>query len=156
MVTRDAPEARTAVVVLCCVEVDHMEGLPVSYHISTTVRTSFEEALANVTAALKQQGFGVLTEIDVQKALKEKIGAEFRPYRILGACNPNYAHKALQAEEKIGIMLPCNVVVQEREDGTVEVSAVDPIAAMQAVENPDLAPLAQEVLAAMEAVINSL
>lgn len=116
-----------------------------AYHFSTTVKLPFPEAVVRTTEVLKQHGFGVLTEIDVQATLKNKLGADFRPYRILGACNPQMAYRALQAEDKIGTMLPCNVVVQQRDDGAVEVSAVDPVASMQAIDNPKLAETAQSV-----------
>ncbi|HDY74984.1 MAG TPA: DUF302 domain-containing protein [Candidatus Marinimicrobia bacterium] len=114
-----------------------------SYHFSKTVDMSFDEAIENVTEELKKEGFGILTEIDVKATLKKKLDVDFRNYRILGACNPPFAYKALLAEEKIGTMLPCNVVVQEYDDGRVEVSAVDPIASMQAIENPDLGQVAK-------------
>ena len=97
-----------------------------TYHFSKTLRVPFDAAISRVTEALKQEGFGILTEIDVQKTLKQKLGVDFRPYRILGACNPPFAYQALQAEDKIGTMLPCNVIVQEAAGGAVEVSAVDP------------------------------
>ena len=109
-----------------------------AYHFSTEVSGQFDETIERVTAALADKGFGVLTRIDVKETLKKKIGAEFRPYTILGACNPNFAHKALQAEDKIGTMLPCNVIVQETAAGKVEVSAVDPVASMKAIDNPAL------------------
>ncbi len=127
-----------------------------TYHFSRTLETSMDDAIARVTAALADQGFGVLTEIDVQATLKKKIGADFRPYRILGACNPGFAHKALQAEDKIGTMLPCNVIVQEKAPGSVEVSAVDPMASMAAVENPTLADIAGEVRSRLQQVIDGL
>lgn len=127
-----------------------------SYHISTKLDCSFDDAIEKATAALKDKGFGVLTTIDVSATLKKKIGADFRPYTILGACNPNYAHKALQAEPHIGTMLPCNVIVQQAEDGKVEVSAVDPLASMQAIENEDLGGIATEVQGMLKDVIASL
>ena len=127
-----------------------------SYYFSKHLNTTFEEAVEKITAALKNEGFGVLTDIDVQKALKEKIGVEFRKYRILGACNPHYAYKALQAEDKIGTMLPCSVIVQEHGAGDVEVAAIDPIASMQAVENPTLMPLAFEVQSKLKKVVEGL
>lgn len=127
-----------------------------TYHFSKTLDASMDDAIARVTAALADQGFGVLTEIDVQATLKKKIGADFRPYRILGACNPGFAHKALQAEDKIGTMLPCNVIVQEQSPGSVEVSAVDPMASMAAVENAALADIAGEVRARLQQVIEGL
>lgn len=117
---------------------------------------SFEEVIEMVTAALKSEGFGVLTEIDMQATLKKKLDVDMKPYRILGACNPQFANKAVTAENKIGVFLPCNVVVRTEEDGTVEVAAVDPIASMQSVENESLAPIAQEVQAKMKRVIDSL
>jgi uncharacterized protein (DUF302 family) len=128
----------------------------VTYHFSKTVPLSMDDAVARVTEALKQEGFGVLTDIDVQKTLKAKINADFRPYRILGACNPGYAHKALLAEDKIGTMLPCNVVVQEKAPGSVEVSAIDPVASMQAIDNPSLGGIATEVQDKLKRVIAKL
>ncbi|MDA8089264.1 MAG: DUF302 domain-containing protein [Nitrospiraceae bacterium] len=127
-----------------------------SYYFSKHLNVSFDEAVEKVTAALKKEGFGVLTEIDVHKALKEKIGVDFRKYRILGACNPHYAYKALQAEDKIGTMLPCSVIVQELAPGDIEVAAIDPVASMQAVENPTLMPLAFEVQAKLKNIVESL
>lgn len=128
-----------------------------SYHISTTLKnTSFKEAIEKTTAALKEQGFGVLTEIDIKGTLKKKLDADFYNYTILGACNPHMAHQALQAEDKIGTMLPCNVIVQEREPGTVEVSAVDPAASMMAVENADLGKIASEVQQKLTKVIKNI
>jgi uncharacterized protein (DUF302 family) len=108
-----------------------------------------------VTEKLKEQGFGVLTEIDVKATMKKKLDVDFYNYKILGACNPPFAYKALQAEDKIGVMLPCNVIVQEKEKGTVEVSAVNPIASMQAVENPALSDIANEVTNRLKKVIGS-
>ncbi|MGO9544283.1 MAG: DUF302 domain-containing protein [Rhodomicrobium sp.] len=127
-----------------------------SYHFSKTVDLPFDAAIAKTTEALKQAGFGVLTDIDVQATLKQKIGVDFRKYRILGACNPGLAHKALQAEDKIGTMLPCNVVVQELADGKVEVSAIDPVASMQVVANPGLAAVANEVQSKLRKMIEEL
>lgn len=127
-----------------------------SYHFSKTVHLSMDGAIAKVTDALKQEGFGILTEIDVQKTLKAKIDVDFRPYRILGACNPGFAHKALLAEDKIGTMLPCNVVVQEKSPGTVEVSAVDPVESMKAIDNPALGEIANEVRSRLQRVIAQL
>ena len=126
-----------------------------SYHFSKTLDAPFDEAVARVIEALKGEGFGVLTDIDVRATLKSKLGAEFRPYRILGACNPKLAYRALQLEDKVGTMLPCNVIVHEHAGG-VEVSAVDPIASMQAIENPDLAKLATEVRAKLRRVVSGL
>jgi uncharacterized protein (DUF302 family) len=127
-----------------------------SYYFSRTLEVSFDEAIACTTQALKAEGFGILTDIDVKATLKSKLGEDSRNYRILGACNPPYAHKALQLEDKIGTMLPCNVIVQELAPGSVEVAAVDPIASMQAVDNPALGEVASEVQAKLRRVIESL
>ena len=127
-----------------------------SYYFSKTLDLPFEEAIAHVTEKLKKEGFGVLTEIDVKATIKKKLGADFRNYRILGACNPPFAYKALLAEDKIGTMLPCNVIVQETDEGTVEVAAIDPIASMQAIQNPELGDVAVEVQAKLKGVIDSL
>lgn len=126
-----------------------------SYYIAKTVALPFDQALQRAIEALKQEGFGVLTEIDVQATLKKKLGVEFRPYRILGACNPPFAHRALLAERQVGILLPCNVVVQEVEGGT-EISTVEPLAAMAPVQNSDLAELAKEVSVKLRRVIDAL
>ena len=115
------------------------------YYISKKINVSFRAALDRVKEELKKEGFGVLTEIDVRDTLKKKLDVEFRNYRILGACNPPFAHKALQLEEKIGLLLPCNVIVQEQADGTVDVAAIDPTASMQTVGNPALSEIAAEV-----------
>lgn len=117
---------------------------------------SFEEALQEVTAELKKEGFGVLTEIDVKDTLKKKIDVNFRKYKILGACNPHFAHQALNKEDKIGVFLPCNVVVEENQEGDVEVSAVDPIASMSAAENKDLEQIAAEVQQKLKNMIENL
>ncbi|MGY5851721.1 DUF302 domain-containing protein [Salegentibacter sp. F14] len=128
-----------------------------SYYFNTTLKnTSFEDALDKVTAALKEEGFGVLTEIDVKETLKKKIDVEFKKYKILGACNPHFAHKALTKEDKIGVFLPCNVVVEENDNGEIEVSAVDPIASMQAAENESLLGIASEVQEKMKKIIGNL
>ncbi len=127
-----------------------------SYHFSKTLDLPFDQAVTRVTDALKAEGFGVLTDIDVAATMKAKLGKDFRPYRILGACNPQLAHRALELEDKIGTMLPCNVIVQEHDDGRVEVSAVDPVASMQAIENPGLADVAQEVRGRLKQVVESL
>ena len=126
-----------------------------TYHFTTTLDVSFDEAIEITTAALKEKGFGVLTTIDVKKTLKEKIDADFRPYTILGACNPNFAHQALLSEAKIGTMLPCNVIVEATENG-IEVSAVDPMASMQAIENPALGGIAATVQGLLKEVIEGL
>lgn len=125
------------------------------YHTTTMQNSSFDEVIEKVTEALKKEGFGVLTEIDVQSTLKKKLDEDFRPYRILGACNPPFAHKALLAEDKIGAMLPCNVIVQQR-DNEIEVAAVDPVASMQAVENDKLEGIAKEIRNKLTSVIESL
>jgi uncharacterized protein (DUF302 family) len=127
-----------------------------SYYFSKTIKMPFVQAIAHVTDALAGKGFGVLTTIDVRATMKKKLDVEFRPYTILGACNPQFAHKALQAEDKIGTMLPCNVVVQEVGEGEVEVSAVDPIASMQAIQNPNLAAIAGEVRNLLKQVVADL
>ncbi|MDR9459530.1 MAG: DUF302 domain-containing protein [Dehalococcoidia bacterium] len=127
-----------------------------SYHFSKTLNCSFDEAIPMVIEGLKKEGFGILTEIDVKETLKRKLDIEFRSYRILGACNPTFAYQALQEEDKIGTMLPCNVIVQQHTDGNVEVSAVDPIASMQAIENPKLRDVAEQVRAKLKRVIDNL
>jgi len=128
-----------------------------SYYIETKLRDiPFESAIEKVTEELKKNGFGVLTEIDIRSTLKKKLDVDFYNYRILGACNPPYAYQALQAENKIGTMLPCNVIVQERNPGEIEVSAVDPIASMQAIENESLGTLAMEIREKLKKVIEAL
>ena len=127
-----------------------------SYYFSKTLDVGIEEASEHVTTALKEQGFGILTEIDIKATLKNKLDVDFRPYRILGACNPPFAYQALQAEKNIGLMLPCNVIVQEVEPGRTEVAAVDPIASMQAIENPALGEVAVEVQRRLREVIEGL
>ena len=127
-----------------------------SYHITTTVAASFEETVVLVTEALKKHGFGVLTEIDVKETLKKKLDVDFRKYKILGACNPPFAHRALLAEDKIGTMLPCNVIVQESEEGKIEVSAVNPIESMMAIKNESLREIAEQVTERLQSMINSL
>ncbi|MBS0247347.1 MAG: DUF302 domain-containing protein [Proteobacteria bacterium] len=126
-----------------------------SYYFSKEIEVPFDQAVEKTVAALKSHGFGVLTKINVQATLKEKIGAEFRPHVILGACNPQMAHQALQAEDKIGTMLPCNVIVQEI-NGRSEVAAVDPVASMQAIENDRLGAIASKVRNELKAAIQSL
>ena len=127
-----------------------------SYYYSKIVQQSFDEAILLVTAELGKEGFGVLTEIDVKATLKKKLDVEFRNYHILGACNPPFAYQALLAEPQIGLMLPCNVVVQEVEDGQVIISAIDPLASMQAVENESLYEVAEQVKAKLHKVIESI
>lgn len=127
-----------------------------SYHFSKTCDLAFDDAVSKVTADLKNEGFGVLTEINVQETLKKKLNVDFRKYKILGACNPSFAYQALQAEDKVGVMLPCNVIIQERGDGKVEVAAVDPVASMMAIPNPALAAVAGQVQAKLKNVIENL
>ena len=126
-----------------------------SYYFSTIVDCGFEEALNRTRQALSGEGFGVISEIDIAKTLREKIGAEFRPYTILGACNPALAYEALQVEDKVGTMLPCNVVVQSLADG-VEIAAIDPVASMQAIANPRLIEKAGAVGAKLKRVIETV
>lgn len=127
-----------------------------SYHFSKTIALPMDQAVEHVTAALAAKGFGVLTTIDVAATLKKKLDIDFRPYRILGACNPSFAYKALQQESHIGTMLPCNVILQQTEDGKIEVSAVDPIASMQGVDNPGLGAIAGEVRDMLKQVVDGL
>jgi len=126
------------------------------YYLTTVLRAPFEDALEKTRKALHAEGFGVLTEIDVRATLKKKLDVEFRNYMILGACNPPFAHRALQAEPNVGLLLPCNVVVQQQAEDTVEVSAIDPVAAMQVVENEDLKVVAIEVREKLQRVVESL
>jgi uncharacterized protein (DUF302 family) len=125
-----------------------------TYYMSRTIESRFDEAVARVVDALKREGFGVLSDIDVAATLKQKLGIEFRPYRILGACNPPLAHQALSAEDKIGVMLPCNVIVQEAGAGKIEVASIDPRAAMERVGNPALADVAREVADRLARVVS--
>ncbi|MGZ3272956.1 MAG: DUF302 domain-containing protein [Caulobacteraceae bacterium] len=127
-----------------------------SYYFAKTLDVPFEEAVARTREALAQEGFGVITEIDVQKTLKTKIDVDFRPYLILGACNPTLAHEALKIEDKVGTMLPCNVVVQQGLDGRIEVAAIDPLASMMAIPNPQLAAKARMVADKLKAAIGRL
>lgn len=126
------------------------------YYIAKTTSLSFDDALERASEVLKEQGFGILTEIDVKATLKKKLDVDFRLYQILGACNPPFAYRALQAEDKIGILLPCNVIVQELADGQVEVAAMDPMVAMNVVDNAELADVAAQVRARLQATIDNL
>jgi uncharacterized protein (DUF302 family) len=126
------------------------------YHFSKTLELPFDQAVERVTEALKQEGFGILTDINVKATIQSKLDKEFREYRILGACNPPLAFRALQLEDKIGTMLPCNVIVQEHESGGVEVSAVDPVASMQAIDNRGLRDVAKEVQAKLKKLVEGL
>jgi uncharacterized protein (DUF302 family) len=128
----------------------------VSYYFSKVVNVSFDEAVTKVTGELKKEGFGILTEIDVKETLKKKLNVDFSRYKILGACNPPFAYKALTAENKIGTMLPCNVIVQEISGRRVEVAAIDPVASMQAVENPALKEIASEISNKLKTVIDKI
>jgi|SRR5690606_8368873 len=127
-----------------------------SYHFSKTLNEDFDSAIIKVKEELKKEGFGVLTEIDMQDTLKKKLNVDFKKYTILGACNPDFAYKALQVEDHIGTMLPCNVIVQEHENGTIEVSAVDPVASMIGVQNENLGEVANSVREKLNKVINHL
>jgi uncharacterized protein (DUF302 family) len=127
-----------------------------SYYMNKQIKSSFDDAIIKVTKALKNEGFGVLTEIDVQATLKKKLDVDFRKYKILGACNPPFAYKALQAEDKIGLLLPCNVIIQELSDNTVEVAAVDPIESMSRVNIDKLIDIASEIKQKLKNMINSL
>lgn len=126
------------------------------YTFNKTLEASFDDAVERVKEELSKEGFGILSEIDVQATLKKKLDVDFKKYLILGACNPPFAYQALQAEELIGTMLPCNVVVIEQGPGEIQVAAVDPVASMQAVENPSLGSVAQEVQAKLRAVVGRL
>jgi len=127
-----------------------------NYYFAKKLDMDFDQAIERVTEALKQEGFGIISTIDVQATLKQKIGVEFRPYRILGACNPNLAYEALSVEDKVGTMLPCNVVVQAWDKGPTEVAAIDPLASMQAIANPKLEATAKDVRAKLQKVVESL
>jgi uncharacterized protein (DUF302 family) len=127
-----------------------------NYYFNKTIKGTFEEVIDKVTKGLKEEGFGILTEIDIKETLKKKLDVDFKKYRILGACNPPFAHKALEAEDKIGTMLPCNVIVQEVSKGVIEVAAVNPMASMQAVDNEILEEIAGDITAKLEHVIENL
>ena len=126
------------------------------YYFSKTISLTFDEAINLVTEVLKSEGFGIISEIRMNEKLKEKLGVDFKKYTILGACNPSYAYKALQVEDKIGTMLPCNIVVQELSENHIEVAAVNPIASMMAIQNPALVGIAEEVTDKLKAVISRL
>jgi len=127
-----------------------------NYYFTKEVETNFDDAVAKVKEELKKEGFGVLTEIDVKDTLKQKINVDFKKYKILGACNPPFAYKALLSEEKIGLMLPCNFIVYEKENGKTEVSAINPLFSMQAVNNANLKEIANEVSVKLQRVVNNL
>jgi uncharacterized protein (DUF302 family) len=126
------------------------------YYLSKLLDIAFDDAVTHVTKALAAKGFGVLTTIDVRTTMKNKLGVDFKPYTILGACNPHFAWRALQAEHKIGTMLPCNVIISETKPGRVEIAAVDPIASMASIENPALAAIASEVRRVLQEVVSGL
>jgi uncharacterized protein (DUF302 family) len=130
--------------------------ISLAYYFSKTIEGKFEEVIVKVKEELRKEGFGILTEIDVKNTLKQKLDVDFKKYKILGACNPPFAYKALMAEDKIGTMLPCNVVVQEVSEGVVEVAAIDPVASMQAVENLKLKDISEEIQAKLKKVIGNL
>jgi len=132
------------------------EDKPMSYYFSKTLNVSFDEAVSKVTEELKKEGFGIITEINVKETLKKKLNVDFKNYRILGACNPHFAYQALKKEDKIGTMLPCNVIVQENSEDNIEVAAIDPIASMKAVQNIELVDIAKQVQAKLKSVIDNL
>lgn len=127
-----------------------------SYYFSTIVKGNFDNIIDKTTALLQKEGFGVLTQIDIQQTLKKKLDVDFNRYKILGACNPQFAYKALQIENKVGTMLPCNVIVQELDNGTIEVAVVNPIQSMQAIKNQALEAIAYEVTDKLKNVIKNL
>ena len=137
-------------------EFEKKVDLGMTYYFNKTLPIEFEEAVGKITASLKEEGFGVLTEIDVKETLKKKIGVDFRKYRILGAFNPKLAHGALLLEDKVGTMLPCNVIVQDKGGGQTEVAAIDPVASMTAIENPELKRVAQQVRDKLKSVVERL
>jgi len=126
------------------------------YYFSKTISLSFDEAIIRVTEVLKSEGFGIISEIRMHEKLKEKLGVDFKKYTILGACNPSYAYNVLQVEDKIGTMLPCNIVVQELSENHIEVAAVNPIASMMAIQNPELIEIASDVTDKLQVVISRL
>lgn len=126
------------------------------YYFTTNLQCSFDKAVEKVTEALKKEAFGIVSEINLHEKFKEKLNVDFRKYKILGACNPAYAYEALQKEDKIGTMLPCNVIVQELSENNIEIAAIDPIASMMAIENPGLAYLATEIQEKMAKVVTGL
>ncbi len=126
------------------------------FYFSKNLTGSYEETISRVTEALKKEGFGILTTIDVRETLKKKLGVDFRNYKILGACNPPFAYEALQVQDKVGLLLPCNIIVQEHELGQIEVSAIDPLVAMQAANNPKLKAIAERVRSKLKRVIEAL
>jgi len=126
------------------------------YHTSKIINSTFEAALEKISEELKKEGFGILSEIDVKETLKKKLDIDFRKYKILGACNPPFAYKALQLEDNIGVLMPCNIVVQEKEDGKISLSAVNPMESMKTVGNENLELIAKEISSKLAKVINNL
>ena len=126
------------------------------YHFSKILNTSFDEGVQIITEALKKEGFGIISEINIHEKFKEKLGIDYKKYRILGACSPSHAYKALQAEDKIGTMLPCNVLVIDQGEGQIEISAINPMASMMAIHNPGLEPVALDITGKLKKVIESL
>lgn len=127
-----------------------------NYHFSKTIESTMDSAIEKITAELKKEGFGILMDINIQKTFKEKIDVDFRPYRILGTCNPNIGHEVLQIDDVMGVFLPCHVIVQEIEKGKVKISAIDPIAPMSAVANPKLEPIGMRVQSILKSVIECM
>ena len=127
-----------------------------SYHFSKTMNMSFDDAVASTKEALKRHNFGVITQIDMQDIFRRTLSVDFRPYLILGACNPQLTYRALRAEDKIGTMLPCNIVLQQQEEGRVEISAVDPVASMQAITNVEVSQVAQDVRSLLQRVVEEV
>ncbi len=126
------------------------------YYFNINLTTSFDDAVTRVIDALKKEGFGVLSEIDIQATLKKKLDVDFRKYKILGACNPPFAYKALQIEDNIGLLLPCNLIIQEAPDGSISVAAIDPLASMSILNNVELSNIAEEIQKKLKRVIESL
>ncbi len=127
-----------------------------NYYFNKTVNGSFEDIIEKITAELEKEGFGILTDIDIKATFKKKLDVDFQNYRILGACNAPYAHKALTAEDKVGTMLPCNVIVQQLKDNTIEIAAVNPLASMQAIDNSELKGIADEISEKLKKVISNI
>lgn len=127
-----------------------------NYHFSKTIKSTMDGAIAKVTGLLKNEGFGILMDIDIQNTFKEKINVDFRPYRILGTCNPTIGHEVLNLDDKMGVFLPCHIIVQEMGEGNIQISAIDPIAPMSSIENPDLEPIGMKVQAVLKGVIDKL
>ena len=127
-----------------------------NYHFSKTIKANMDQAIEKVTEELKKEGFGILMDINIQKTFKEKIDVDFRPYRILGTCNPNIGHEVLELDDKMGVFLPCHIIVQDMGNGNIQVSSIDPIAPMSAVANPKLEPIGMEVQRVLRGVIENL